>query len=402
MKRFDFFGKEFRCSFKTDDETISLDSVCSVKSGSRLPKGSGFSLNKTLFRYFRPSDASDIFANADVLPSLDLELFNRLKRYEISSDEVIVSIVGTAGKLFMLGKTDNHVIMTSNCAAILPDKKILNPVYLMLMMKSDFVSKQINQMITKTTVVNLAIGDIRKIRLKRLPSVAEQNELVEKFYNVCRESERDKEQSAIMKTEFIKSMEKRLGINVDNATGNSVFIDSFSFFGNTIGFPKDNFECSHRSRCLSEIATIRKGSNHKPGNKGNIPVIGGGKSISSFCSEPNCTGNSVTVGASGVAGYVGFHRNDIYATDCFVIQSKDEKVVLTEFIYCIMQMFQKRIYASARGFAQTHIYMDDIKDIQIPVSGMEEQKMIIKTFSETFSETERLINESKKLIDNFF
>ena len=106
---------------------------------------------------------------------------------------------------------------------------------------------------------------------------------------------------------------------------------------------------------LGSITNICKGTalTSKDIIPGNIPVIAGGKSSPYSHNEANFDGNVITVSASGAyAGYVWYHQNPIFATDCSVISSKDESLVLTSYIAEVLKSIQSIIYRLQVGAAQ--------------------------------------------------
>ena len=85
---------------------------------------------------------------------------------------------------------------------------------------------------------------------------------------------------------------------------------------------------------LGEVCEIRKGKaiTRKEVVKGSIPVIAGGQTPSTYHNVANRTGETITVSASGYAGYVSYFNKPIFASDCLTIKPKDERV-LSAFVF---------------------------------------------------------------------
>lgn len=133
---------------------------------------------------------------------------------------------------------------------------------------------------------------------------------------------------------------------------------------------------------------------------GNIPVIAGGQTSPYSHNEANYDGNVITVSASGAyAGYVWYHRNPIYATDCSVVRSKDESEFLTEYIYEVLKVQQKSIYWLQTGAAQPHVYASDLASLIIPVIPLSQQQEIIKHISTIRQQAITLQEEGKKMLE---
>lgn len=127
--------------------------------------------------------------------------------------------------------------------------------------------------------------------------------------------------------------------------------------------------------------------------KGSIPVIAGGRSIPYYHSSYTHNKPSITISASGAyAGYVWFHKEKIWASDCNVIQGSG--YIDTVFLGYVLQSKQNRIYRLQTGGAQPHIYASDIKSLLIPEPVLAEQKAIAEILSKADEEIELL---NKKL-----
>ena len=180
-----------------------------------------------------------------------------------------------------------------------------------------------------------------------------------------------------------------LGITIpeiDASLENRLFFTSFKdVTGNRLDpYYKLYFSSNYRSVKydsfrLGSIANICKGTalTSKDIIPGNIPVIAGGKSSPYSHNEANFDGNVITVSASGAyAGYVWYHQNSIFATDCSVISSKDESLVLTSYIAEVLKSIQSIIYRLQVGAAQPHVYPSDLMNIYIPSIPISQQKTI--------------------------
>lgn len=131
---------------------------------------------------------------------------------------------------------------------------------------------------------------------------------------------------------------------------------------------------------LETIAVIKNGEmlTKAQSIQGPIPIIGGGR-VSTFShNQPNYQGQIFTVSKSGAyAGYVWWHENPIWASDCLAVTSRDEEEFLSFYIYLCLLSKQEEIYARQQGTGQPHIYEKHIKDFPIPVLSIEEQYSII-------------------------
>ena len=154
---------------------------------------------------------------------------------------------------------------------------------------------------------------------------------------------------------------------------------------------------------LSTIATIEKGQaiTSKDIISGDYPVIAGGQSSPYNHNQYNYKGNVVTVSASGAySGYVWYHDYPIFASDCSVIYSKDEKVYLTKYIYEILHLRQQEIYLLQKGAGQPHVYASDLAQMTIPIAPLEKQREIISHCNKLRATAEKLKQEGMNLVES--
>lgn len=135
---------------------------------------------------------------------------------------------------------------------------------------------------------------------------------------------------------------------------------------------------------LGEIVKLQKGQiiTTKTIVPGDIPVIAGGKQPAYFHASANRYGKTITVSASGAsAGYVAFHSNPIFASDCSTISESDKYCI--EFIYYVLHLRQEEIYAAQTGGAQPHIHPKDLAPIFIKLpEDLAEQTAIASVLSD--------------------
>ena len=154
---------------------------------------------------------------------------------------------------------------------------------------------------------------------------------------------------------------------------------------------------------LGSITNICKGTalTSKDIIPGNIPVIAGGKSSPYSHNEANFDGNVITVSASGAyAGYVWYHQNPIFATDCSVISSKDESLVLTNYIAEVLKSIQSIIFRLQVGAAQPHVYPSDLMNIYIPSIPISQQKTIVNKAQSIRDIAKKVIEEGNSILEN--
>jgi type I restriction enzyme M protein len=154
---------------------------------------------------------------------------------------------------------------------------------------------------------------------------------------------------------------------------------------------------------VNEIWNINKGQSITKTSieSGIYPVIAGGQVSPYNHNEYNYQANVITISASGAyAGYVWFHDYEIFASDCTVLNSKNEKTTKIKYIFEILKLKQKEIYNLQHGSAQPHIYPRDIKSLKIPLPPLEIQTKIANHIQAIRDEAKSLQEEVKEVLES--
>ncbi|EAA25951.1 restriction endonuclease subunit S [Rickettsia sibirica] len=131
--------------------------------------------------------------------------------------------------------------------------------------------------------------------------------------------------------------------------------------------------------------------------KGDIPVIASGRVSPYSHNQYNFNGNIITISSSGAyAGYIWYHNSPMWTSDCNVIYSINEKLLLTKYLYYILKSQQNIIYQKQAGSGQPHVYLKDLEDLQIPIPPLEEQQKMVTELDNNQSKIDNLKNYIKQ------
>ena len=158
---------------------VRLGSLADVKGGKRLPKGTTFSENITKHPYIRVTDFNAIGVSLEGLKYIDEDVYEKISRYTISSDDIYVSIAGSIGKVGIIPSCIDGANLTENAAKITNIKGI-NQKYLCLFLKSEFAQYQMQSATIATTQAKLALFRIESLTFP-LPPLSEQQHIVERI-----------------------------------------------------------------------------------------------------------------------------------------------------------------------------------------------------------------------------
>ncbi len=96
--------------------------------------------------------------------------------------------------------------------------------------------------------------------------------------------------------------------------------------------------------------------------EGTIPVISAGIEPSGFHNVYNVNSPSITISGSGVnAGYVSYHAENIWASDC----SYNNSAKYIRCLYLLLRINQSNIFDMQKGTAQPHVYPKEINPFEI-------------------------------------
>ena len=333
------------------------------------------------------------------------------RRCKPQINDVLLTKIGATFGFASTVETNERFQIFVSLALLRPNSKIL-PKYLEVFLNSDLAYIQYERVIKGAGVPDLHLEDIRKIKIP-LPTMEEQVRIVSNF-QIAYDENIQKENLAKELTQNIDTYlldilsielpirdttysKRTFEVNWSEISG--VRFDAFSFFNNAIKIEGGIYE----NKKLRELATVNKGQSITSSNviAGQYPVIAGGKTSPYSHNEYNYDGKTITISASGAySGYVWYHNEPIFASDCAVIKSKDENIITMDFLSEILKLKQTEIYALQQGAGQPHVYPSDLIKLNIPVPPIDIQERITTHIFELREKAKQLEIEAKEVLDN--
>lgn len=153
---------------------------------------------------------------------------------------------------------------------------------------------------------------------------------------------------------------------------------------------------------LEKVAELLNGDAIKASDvsPGEIPVIAGGREPAYYTAEPNRLTPTITVSKSGeYAGYIAYHSDPIFASDCFTITAKEDSGYTTLDLYYLLKNKQDDVYSFATGSVQKHVYVKNMERFMIPNVKIEKDKVtkLISKLKATADEQKNLSIKLQKL-----
>lgn len=329
-----------------------------------------------------------------------------LKRSQVSEHDLLVKITGV-GRMAIasvapqnfIGNTNQHMVVIKT-----QNKEI-----------SEYLSKYLNLDIIEKLASKRSTGATRPaLDYSALKSIPVIEGLDFTSLDIAEEIKAQKVTDALKLFERIDFyIFNELGIIIskqNNELRKRIFTSRFS---DVVGLRLDPFYFNHsksslqsnlyKEVSLKSIANITKGQSITKDKveDGPYPVIAGGQT-SPYChNQYNQDENVITVSASGAyAGYVWYHTQKIFASDCSVIRSKKEREISTEFIYNVLKARQSEIYRLQQGAGQPHVYPRDLAKLKIPIPPPEKQKEINEKIRELKNRASTLQMEGQLALEN--
>ena len=159
---------------------VKVGTLCNLKGGKRLPKGSKFSENPTDHRYIRVSDFLDQSVDVTSVEFISDKVHEKIKHYTISSADVYISIAGTIGMMGTVPPVLDGANLTENAAKLVVDGSRIDSRFLAIVGNSDPVQEQIRTLTHAVGVPKLALSRIKTLTIP-LPPLEVQKEIVDEI-----------------------------------------------------------------------------------------------------------------------------------------------------------------------------------------------------------------------------
>ena len=306
-----------------------------IKSGKRLPRGYIVSSTISKNKYIRVRDISNGFIDSSTVEYITDEAAEKLNKYRVKTNDVIISVVGTVGSVAQIDEILNDAYLTENCDNLQVDESICLKSYLKYYLLSEDGRKEIIANTVGSTQPKLPIYGIENFNIK-LPSLDNQKRIIN----------------------LLNSIDTKIKLN--NEINNNLYEEAVALFDNIFpGIQKGN-------KTIGEYLVPKRGKNllSKDAKDGNIPVIAGGLDPATYHNQPNTHFPVITISASGAnAGYTNLWEIPVWASDCSYIDDTITNNVY--FWYIVLKTRQKDIFDAQTGSAQPHIYPQHIAEMPI-------------------------------------
>jgi len=367
-------------------------------------------LNNTQPRYIR---ITDIDENGLIsINELGATVANVEEKYILNNNDILIARSGaTVGKTYLHKELPYTCLYAGYLIRFLVDSQKILPGYLFSYTQLNSYKEWVNAIQRPSAQPNINAEEYQSLEIP-LPDLPKQKEIVD-FLSDAYLKKQQKEQQA---EDILNSVDHyllgELGIKLPEINlqtlQDRIFTVNISEIRDGRMDPKSVLFLGEHAKSeiyeniqLKQIATIVKGdsiTSDKVNKDGQYPVIAGGQTSPYNHDKYNFKGDVITVSASGAySGYVWYHDNPIFASDCSVIHSKNSQF-LTKYLFEVLKAQQSLIYLLQQGAGQPHVYPDDLGQLWIPVVSLSKQQEIVAHISEMRAQAKKLQAEGAEIL----
>lgn len=162
----------------TEWRKVKLGDICSIKSGKRLPKGADFSSCPTENKYIRARDIKNGVINGEDLAFISNEVKERISKYIVNTNDVIVTIAGTIGEVAFVTSQYDGVNLTENAIRLTDFDHEVNSKYVFYTLRSNDYYEHMQKIAGGAAQPKMGIYKVEAISIA-LPSIDTQERIVD-------------------------------------------------------------------------------------------------------------------------------------------------------------------------------------------------------------------------------
>ncbi|MGF7140038.1 restriction endonuclease subunit S [Roseimarinus sediminis] len=179
--------------------------ISTIKGGKRIPKGYQLSDTETPHVYIRVTDMKDGTVLFSKLKYITEDIYEQIKAYTISSDDLYITIAGTIGDVGEIPEELDNMNLTENAAKIMFNG--VNKQFLKDALRSKLCRSQFHDKVNQMAQPKLALHRVASTLIP-LPPLPEQKAIVEKvnaLMALCDQLEQEIQNSKATQEDWMKS-----------------------------------------------------------------------------------------------------------------------------------------------------------------------------------------------------
>ncbi|TDE07201.1 restriction endonuclease subunit S [Flavobacterium sandaracinum] len=168
-------------------EVKRLEDISKIKGGKRLPKGAQLQITPNSHPYIRVRDFNHSYLSDKGMEYVPNEVFSLISNYIVSTNDVVLTIVGTVGSLAIVGENLNRGSLTENCVKITLTYHGFSPELIYLQLKSVNGQDEIRSKTVGSTQPKLPIYNINSLKIVLPHNLSLLQEIISEiknYYNI--------------------------------------------------------------------------------------------------------------------------------------------------------------------------------------------------------------------------
>jgi len=395
--------KELELDIKCPEnwKVVKLGSIVGVYGGKRIPAGRKLSIEDTGHKYIRVADMNDYTVELDDIKYVPQDIYQTIKKYTISKEDIYITVAGTIGKVGYVPKELDGANLTENANKLVFSN--IDQKWLYYALVSPLIQRQIAEMTTKVGQPKLAIMRIVNIEIP-IPPIEEQKRIVSKIEELFSKIEEIKpieEELETIKKGFPAEMKKSI---LEYAMSGRLLKNKekwdeeiYRYIWEVTAWDKKFKEvenshqkviCKYKYYLASEMSKLKK-------DEGDVYLLSTGNfegwttedTVGDYLAE----GEVVAIPWGGSPS-VKYYKGKFVTTDNRIATSIDTNVLLNKYLYYFMQSKIKYLDTIYRGTSLRHPSMKAILEMKIPIPTIKEQCEIVSKIEEILPLIEEIKN----------